>query len=68
MLFKNYSHQDVVKAVEAALSANVSTSEAVIHILKNSREEQGIHIRPLDDWPRLPPADVSIYDQIGGGL
>jgi hypothetical protein len=67
MLFKDHCQQEVIKAVEAALSANVSTSEAVIHILK-SREKQESRIRPLDNWPRLPPADVSIYDQIGGGL
>ena len=68
MLFKDHCQQDVIKAVEAALSANVSTSEAVTHILKNGREDQERRVRPLDNWPRLPPADVSIYDQIGGGL
>jgi len=68
MLFKDHCQQDVIKAVEAALSANVSTSEAVTHILKNGREDQESRVRPLDNWPRLPPADVSIYDQIGGGL
>ncbi len=64
MLFKEHTQSDVVTAVRSALSANVSSSEAVVHILKNNRPES--HIRPLDNWLRLPPADVSIYDQLGG--
>lgn len=67
MLFKTYPSADVISAAEAALSANVSSSEAVIHLLKAARDEAD-HIVPLDNWLRLPPADVSIYDQIGGGL
>jgi len=68
MLFKDYPKTDVISAVETALSANVSSSEAVIHILKNGQEKHKSWIQPLDNWLRFPPADVSIYDQIGGGL
>jgi transposase len=67
MLFKTYRPDDVIGAAEAALSANVSSSEAVIHLLKNAQNEAEERIAPLDSWLRLPPADVSIYDQIGGG-
>jgi len=68
MLFKTHRAEDVIRAAEAALSANVSSSEAVVHLLKSARCEDDQHITPLDNWLRLPPADVSIYDRIGGGL
>jgi hypothetical protein len=68
MLFRGNSGADVIRAVEKALAANVSSSEAVIHILRNGQEKAAPHIKPLENWLRLPPADVSIYDQIGGDL
>lgn len=68
MLFKDHPMADVIGAVEAALAANVSSSEAVSHLMENSRKHSGDQIQPLDNWLRFPPADVSIYDQIGGGL
>ncbi|MBU2644722.1 IS21 family transposase [bacterium] len=68
MLFKEYARADVINAVERALAANVSSSEAVIHILRNGQKKAETRIKPLENWLRLPPADVSIYDQIGGDL
>jgi hypothetical protein len=68
MLFKTCRPDDVINAAETALAANVSSSEAVIHLLKNAQSETEERIPSLDNWLRLPPADVSIYDQIGGGL
>jgi transposase len=66
MLFKTYARDDVIGAVDMALEANVSSSEALIHLLaKDGSDDQ---IQPLDNWLRLPPADVSIYDRIGGGV
>lgn len=68
MLFKTYPFAEVIRAAEAALAANVSSSEAVIHLVKSARAGAEHPIPALDNWLRLPPADVSIYDQIGGGL
>lgn len=68
MLFRENSGADVIRAVEQALSANVSSSEAVIHILKNGQKQAAPGIRPLDNWLRLPPADVSKYNRIAGEL
>lgn len=65
MLFKDHPHADVIHAAEMALKANVSSSEAVIHLLAKDAPED--KIKPLENWLRLPPADVSIYDRIGGG-
>jgi transposase len=68
MLFKENPAAEVVDAVKCALAANVSSGEAVIHILKNGREKTEDINEPLDNWLRFAPADVSIYDQIGGEL
>ena len=68
MLFKTCRSDDVIKAAETALAANVSSSQAVIHLLKTAQGQADERIPALDNWLRLPPADVSIYDQIGGGL
>ena len=68
MLFKEHSEGDVIKAVEDALSANVSSSEAVEHILLNGRIPKATATLPLDNWQTLPPPDISVYGQIGGGI
>jgi len=66
MLYKDYEAADIQSAVEKALTANVSCSEAVEHILKSADNDPGF--APLPNWQSLPAADVSIYEQIGGGL
>jgi transposase len=68
MLFKEHPKDDVIGAVEAALSANVSCSDAVVHLLQNTGKNSDPFIAPLDNWLRFAPADVSVYDQIGGGI
>jgi hypothetical protein len=68
MLYKDHDGADIQSAVEQALSANVSCSEAVEHILKNSGDDHDPSFAPLHNWQSLPVPDVSIYEQIGGGL
>ena len=75
MLFKEHDKREVISAVEKAVSANVSSSEAVEQILIFSSVPQGKVFDSLPNWETLPPPDVSIYDRIaclphrqGGGL
>lgn len=68
MLFKEHTKGDVIAAVEAALSANVSSSDAVLHLLNNAQNKNDASIKPLGNWLRFPPADVSVYEQLGGAL
>lgn len=68
MLFKEHPKDDVVAAVEAAISANVSCSDAVVHLLQNARKNNDPSTEPLDNWMRFAPADVSVYKQIGRGI
>jgi hypothetical protein len=68
MLFKEHPKDDVIGAVEAALSANVSCSDAVVHLLQNAGENSDASIEPLGNWLRFAPADVSVYERIGGGI
>jgi len=68
MLYREHDATDVIRAVEKALEANVSSSEAVIHLLKAGKEKDENPIKPLNNWLRLPPADVTLYNQIGGGV
>ena len=68
MLFKEHPKDDVIAAVEAALLANVSCADAVVHLLHNAETSSDCFIEPLFNWLRFAPADVSVYRQIGGGL
>ncbi|UCG04844.1 MAG: IS21 family transposase [Desulfobacterales bacterium] len=65
MLYKDHAGADIQSAVEKALLANVSCSEAVEHILKSADNDPAF--APLSNWQSLPSPDVSIYEQIGGG-
>jgi hypothetical protein len=69
MLFKDHDEKDVISAVEEAISARVSSSEAVEHILVNriAPEAEDLFV-PLNNWETLPAPDVSAYDRIGGAL
>ena len=66
MLFGEHGYTEVIEAVEAALSAGVSSREAVEHLLRR-KTEAGHECRPtpLGTWPTLPLPDVSVYSQIG---
>ncbi len=68
LLFKNHDECHVIEAVDEAVSAQVSTSAAVEHILLNARESEEPSIEPLDSWLRLSPPDLSAYSRIGGEL
>jgi len=68
MLFKEHEEGEVLSAVEEAVSANVSSSEAVEQLLTNRTAPQDDFFLPLQNWETLPPPDVSLYDQIGGAL
>jgi transposase len=67
MLYKNHAAADIESAVEKALCANASCSQAVEHILNKSQDDYQPSFAPLDNWQSLPPADVTVYDQLGGG-
>ena len=68
MLYKDHDAGEIESAVEAALTANAGSSEAVKHILIDRKRTPGFSFDPLDSWQTLPPADVSVYEQIGGDL
>jgi hypothetical protein len=67
-LYRDYPAAVVDAAVEAALEAQLSCSDGVKHLLQHS--EEGPSFESLPQWSSLPPADVSVYDQLqaGGGL
>jgi transposase len=64
MLYKDHDAKDIKAAVEQALSANISSSQAVSHLLVNAKEVPSV--ASLANWRSLPPPDVSVYNQIGG--
>lgn len=65
---KEHDERDVISGVEEAVSANVSSSEAVEQILLfRTVPQDGVFVS-LPNWETLPPPDVSVYDRIGGGL
>jgi len=68
MLFKEHKKENVISAVEDALSAGVSSSEAVEHILINRIASTEYSPVPLNNWETLPPPDISVYSRIGGAL
>lgn len=68
MLFKEHPKDDVIGAVQAALLANVSCAEAVVHLLHNAEKSNDCSNEPLYNWLRFEPADVSVYQQLGGDI
>jgi transposase len=68
MLYKDHDAKDIEAAIEQALSAQVSSSQAVEHILINKKDDCNLSFSSLDNWQTLPPPDVSVYAQIGGNL
>ncbi len=68
MLYQKHPAAEIQCAVEQALAANVSTSDAVRHILENAKAPTADAFDRLDKWQVLPPADVSVYDRIGGAV
>jgi transposase len=68
LLFKEHDGAEVIHAVEEAVMAHVSSSEAVAHILSKVTGSAEHCAQPLTGWQRLPPPDLSVYSQIGGGI
>jgi transposase len=66
LLFRHHDEGAVISAVEKAVSARVSTSDAVKHLLLEDRDAEEPSFSPLASWPRLSPPDCSVYSQIGG--
>jgi transposase len=67
MLYKDHERSEIELAVEKALLANASCSQAVEHILKHSQDNNQASVAPLDNWQTLPSPDLTVYQQIGGG-
>ena len=67
LLYRVRESQAIETAIEKALEANAGSSEAVKHMMINS-DGQATGFGSLKNWQTLPPADVSIYHQIGGGF
>ncbi|MFH2012040.1 MAG: IS21 family transposase [Pseudomonadota bacterium] len=67
MLYRDHDAEAIETAIEKALCANTGSSDAVKHILINTHG-QAFHFDSLKNWQTLPPADVSVYHQIGGAL
>jgi transposase len=66
LLFTDHEEARVLSAVEKAVSARVSTSDAVEHLLGEDRDALKSSLSPLASWPRLSPPDCSVYSRIGG--
>jgi len=68
MLYKDNAAGDIESAVKTALSSGAGTSQAVKHILIHKETDGSQSFSSLDNWQSLPPPDVSVYGQIGGGI
>jgi transposase len=66
MLYRDYRADEVEAAVEKALEVRISCSQGVKHLLLSSCKNSSGSPQSLDSWPALPPADVSVYGQLGG--
>jgi transposase len=62
LFFKDHDEHEVIAAVERAVSAQVSTSAAVEHLLRRSEAPP---VAPLEHWSRFSPPDLSVYSRIG---
>jgi len=67
LFHKKYDTPDIQAAIEKALKANVSCSDAVFQIMINSLEKP-TPFSSLPNWEILPTPDISVYSQIGGAL
>ncbi|MBW2154781.1 MAG: IS21 family transposase [Deltaproteobacteria bacterium] len=67
ILYKDHDAVEIEAAVEKALDANTGFSAAVKHLLINAHDPAP-SFAPLENWEKLPPSDVSVYRQIGGGI
>lgn len=68
MLYKQYEASDIETAVNLALTADVGSSSTVEYILRSASRTCDPPVASVDNWPRLTPADVSVYQQLGGDI
>jgi hypothetical protein len=68
MLYKQFAASEIEAAVNLALAADVGSSAAVAYILCSATRSCDQPVAGVRNWPRLAPADVSVYRQIGGDL
>jgi transposase len=68
MLHEHFTASEIETAVELALIADVGSSAAVEYILRSESRPADQPVESVDNWPRFAPADVSIYEQIGGDV
>lgn len=64
MLYRRHTPEEIESAVEQALEARASSSEAVLHLLLPGEGEP--ETERLRGWPATEPADVSVYGALGG--
>jgi len=65
MLYRDYRADEVEAAVEKALEMRISCSQGVKHLLLPCSDTSSPSPQSLESWPALPPADVSVYGQLG---
>lgn len=68
MLYKEFAASEIEAAVNLALTASIGSSAGVEYILCNATRSCEQPVAGVPNWPRLAPADVSVYGQIGGDL
>ncbi len=66
MLHRQHDPQEVEAAVSLALERGLHHSAGVKQLLLQTGPERSFD--PLEDWPRTPVHDVSVYGQLGGAL
>lgn len=67
MFHREYEVNEVQAAIDIAVESNISSSDGVKQILIYTDSSQ-INNVPLKNWPTLPPADITIYGQLGGDI
>ena len=65
-LFHDHAPDQVIAAVEQAVTAGVSSSEAVVHLVGASRRQPRPLAKSLPNWQSLPSPNLAMYDMVGG--
>jgi len=65
MLFRSFNSTEVIEAVRQAVKSSVSNSAGVNHFLRYNRESP-TEFQPVSGWKSQPPADISLYSELGG--
>ncbi|MBE0644129.1 MAG: IS21 family transposase [Bacteroidetes bacterium] len=64
LLYHDHSATAIEAAIAEALTIGIRDSEAVRHLLH--RRTPTVPIAPLEQYPRFPEADVTVYAALGG--